>query len=116
MLACQVEVDLDLNAHANARRWHGDRKARSAKQAKTLDAASRALKVAEKKAQVQLSKVWIPITSWNILVQLFLSEVTGWYLIHTVTALFFARDNASMGTCTAGEHTDSVVPFLTSTS
>ena len=49
-------MDLDLNAHANARRWHGDRKARSAKQAKTLDANTRALKVAEKKAQAQLSK------------------------------------------------------------
>ncbi len=52
----QVEVDLDLNAHANARRWHGDRKARSAKQAKTLDAASRTLHIAEKTAQSQLSK------------------------------------------------------------
>lgn len=50
-------MDLDLNAHANARRWHGDRKARSAKQAKTLDANTRALRVAEKKAQAQLSKV-----------------------------------------------------------
>ncbi len=49
-------MDLDLNAHANARRWHGDRKARSAKQAKTLDAASRTLHIAEKTAQSQLSK------------------------------------------------------------
>ncbi|KAK9837244.1 hypothetical protein WJX81_001363 [Elliptochloris bilobata] len=55
--ATLVEVDLDLNAHANARRWHGDRKARTAKQAKTLDANTRALKVAEKKAQAQLTKV-----------------------------------------------------------
>jgi hypothetical protein len=53
----EVEVDLDLNAHANARAWHGDRKQRSAKQAKTLAAHERALAVADKKAQAQLSKV-----------------------------------------------------------
>ena len=62
-------MDLDLNAHANARQWHGDRKARSAKQAKTLDANTRALRVAEKKAQAQLSKVCAccsgPVT-WEI--------------------------------------------------
>ena len=55
--APQVEVDLDLNAHANARTLHADRKARSVKQAKTLAANTRALKVAEKKAQAQLSQV-----------------------------------------------------------
>ena len=53
----EVEVDLDMNAHANARAWHGDRKQRSAKQAKTLAANERALAVADKKAQAQLSKV-----------------------------------------------------------
>ena len=53
----EVEVDLDLNAHTNARAWHGDRKARSAKQAKTVEANERALAVAGKKAQQQLSKV-----------------------------------------------------------
>ena len=52
-----MEVDLDLNAHTNARAWHGDRKARSAKQAKTVEANERALAVAGKKAQQQLSKV-----------------------------------------------------------
>ncbi|EIE22903.1 hypothetical protein COCSUDRAFT_16391 [Coccomyxa subellipsoidea C-169] len=52
-----VEVDLDLNAQQNARAWHSDRKARSAKQAKTLDANKRALVEADKKVQVQLSKV-----------------------------------------------------------
>lgn len=53
----QVEVDLDLNATKNARAWHTDRKARSAKQAKTLEANERALAVADKKVQAQLSKV-----------------------------------------------------------
>ena len=56
----EVEVDLDLNAHTNARAWHGDRKARSAKQAKTVEANERALAVAGKKAQQQLSKVGLP--------------------------------------------------------
>ncbi|CAL8464758.1 g4293 [Coccomyxa elongata] len=52
-----VEVDLDLNAQQNARAWHADRKARSAKQAKTLEANQKALAVADKKVQAQLSKV-----------------------------------------------------------
>ncbi|BDA50353.1 probable nuclear export mediator factor Nemf [Coccomyxa sp. Obi] len=52
-----VEVDLDLNAQQNARAWHADRKARSAKQAKTIEANHKALAVADKKVQVQLSKV-----------------------------------------------------------
>lgn len=56
----EVEVDLDLNAHTNARAWHGDRKARSAKQVKTVEANERALAVAGKKAQQQLSKVGLP--------------------------------------------------------
>ncbi len=49
-------MDLDLNAQQNARAWHADRKARSAKQAKTLEANQKALAVADKKVQVQLSK------------------------------------------------------------
>ena len=54
-------MDLDLNAQQNARMWHSDRKARSAKQAKTLDANKRALAEADKKVQVQLSKVNSPM-------------------------------------------------------
>lgn len=54
----QVEVDLDMNAHANARAWHGDRKARTVKQQKTIEANKRALAVADKKVQIQLSKVY----------------------------------------------------------
>ena len=53
----QVEVDLDMNAHANARAWHGDRKARTVKQQKTIEANKKALAVADKKVQIQLSKV-----------------------------------------------------------
>ena len=53
----QVEVDLDMNAHANARAWHGDRKARTVKQHKTIEANKKALAVADKKVQIQLSKV-----------------------------------------------------------
>ncbi|CAK0786952.1 hypothetical protein CVIRNUC_010166 [Coccomyxa viridis] len=52
-----VEVDVDMNAHANARAWHGDRKARTVKQQKTIEANKKALAVADKKVQVQLSKV-----------------------------------------------------------
>lgn len=56
----QVELDLDMNAHANARAWHGDRKARTVKQQKTIEANKKALAVADKKVQVQLSKVpWL---------------------------------------------------------
>ena len=46
-----------MNAHANARAWHGDRKARTVKQQKTIEANKKALAVADKKVQVQLSKV-----------------------------------------------------------
>ena len=53
----QVEVDLDMNAYANARAWHGDRKARTVKQQKTIEANKKALAVADKKVQIQLSKV-----------------------------------------------------------
>ena len=56
-LSSQVELDLDMNAHANARAWHGDRKARTVKQQKTIEANKKALAVADKKVQIQLSKV-----------------------------------------------------------
>ncbi len=56
----QVELDLDMNAHANARAWHGDRKARTVKQQKTIEANKKALAVADKKVQIQLSKVHLP--------------------------------------------------------
>ena len=46
-----------MNAHANARAWHGDRKARTVKQQKTTEANKKALAVTDKKVQIQLSKV-----------------------------------------------------------
>ena len=63
-LLMQVEVDLDMNAHANARAWHGDRKARTVKQQKTIEANTKALAVADKKVQIQLSKVMLSAPSY----------------------------------------------------
>ena len=53
----QVELDLDLNAYANAQTHHDKRKQHIVKQQKTVDANEKALKAAEKKAQQQLSQV-----------------------------------------------------------
>ena len=53
-----------MNAHANARAWHGDRKARTVKQQKTIEANTKALAVADKKVQIQLSKVMLSAPYW----------------------------------------------------
>ncbi len=53
----QVEVEIDLNAAANARNLYANRKANLVKQQKTLDANEKAFKAAEKRAAQQLSKV-----------------------------------------------------------
>ena len=53
----QVELDLDLNAYANACAHYENRKQHIVKQQKTVDANEKALKAAEKKAQQQLSQV-----------------------------------------------------------
>ena len=52
-----MEVDLDLNAFANARALFEQRRVHATKQAKTVAANERALKAAEKKAEKQLSQV-----------------------------------------------------------
>lgn len=58
----QVEVDLGLNAYANAR-WHHELKRKHAlKQSKTLEANVKAFKAAEKRTAVQLTQVHAP--SW----------------------------------------------------
>ena len=53
----QVEVDLALNAHANARWHHELRKKHLGKLRKTLDANAKAFKAAEKRTNTQLVKV-----------------------------------------------------------
>ena len=52
-----MEVDLDLNAYANARVHFEQRRAHATKQAKTVAANEKALKAAEKKAEKQLAQV-----------------------------------------------------------
>lgn len=53
----QVEVDLGMNAAANARVRHEARKRAAAKQRKTLAANEKALAAAEKRTTVQLAQV-----------------------------------------------------------
>ncbi|KAK9841572.1 hypothetical protein WJX74_008143 [Apatococcus lobatus] len=55
--ATRVEVEIDINAAANARNLYANRKANLVKQQKTLDANDKAFKAAEKKATQQLNKV-----------------------------------------------------------
>jgi chromosome segregation ATPase len=52
-----VEVDIGLNAYANARAHYEARRKRLDKHAKTLEANRSAFKAAEKKAEKQLSQV-----------------------------------------------------------
>ena len=53
----QVEVDLDLNAYANARLHFDSRKMHASKEAKTAAANEKAMAAAEKKAAAQLRQV-----------------------------------------------------------
>lgn len=53
----QVEVDLGLNAAANARVRHEARKHHTAKQRRTVEANARALAAAEKRTAQQLAQV-----------------------------------------------------------
>lgn len=53
----QVEVDLALSAHANARRWYEMKKKQESKQEKTVTAHEKAFKAAERKTRLQLSQV-----------------------------------------------------------
>lgn len=53
----QVEVDLALSAHANARCWYELKKKQEFKQEKTLTAHEKAFKAAEKKTRLQLAQV-----------------------------------------------------------
>jgi len=57
VLTWQVEIDLDLNAYANARAHYESRKAKAAKQQKTVEQNARALLAAEKTAQLKLTQV-----------------------------------------------------------
>lgn len=52
----QVEIDLDLNAYANARAHYENRKAKMVKQVKTVEQNERALLAAEKTAQLKLTQ------------------------------------------------------------
>ena len=56
----QVEIDLDLNAYANARAHFESRKAKAAKQQKTVEQNAKALLAAEKTAQQKLTQVSCP--------------------------------------------------------
>lgn len=51
----KVEVDLSMNAHANATAFYGNKKARVAKQEKTLASSGKALQAAEEKAKEHLA-------------------------------------------------------------
>lgn len=57
----QVEIDLDLNAYANARAHFESRKAKAAKQQKTVEQNAKALLAAEKTAQQKLTQVSCPL-------------------------------------------------------
>ena len=62
-IVLQVEIDLDLNAYANARAHFENRKAKAAKQQKTVEQNAKALLAAEKTAQQKLTQVCFPLLS-----------------------------------------------------
>lgn len=53
----QIEVDLSMNAAANARVRHEGRKKHTAKQQRTAAAATRVMAAAQKKTAAQLAQV-----------------------------------------------------------
>lgn len=57
-----VEIDLDLSAYANARRYFDQKKHASKKEQKTLEASQKALKSAEKKTKQKLKEVSVAAT------------------------------------------------------
>lgn len=57
----EVEVDLDLNASQNSRKYFVDRKAAGVKQTKTLQSSEIALKNAQKVAQNKVKQVSLPV-------------------------------------------------------
>lgn len=57
MYHAQIEVDLSMNAAANARVRHEARKRHTAKQQRTADAATRVMAAAKKKTAAQLAQV-----------------------------------------------------------
>ncbi|KAL1110465.1 hypothetical protein AAG570_007993 [Ranatra chinensis] len=52
-----VDIDLDLSAHANAKRYYVDKKSAAVKQQKTIESQEKALKSAHKKAMVVMKEV-----------------------------------------------------------
>lgn len=67
MFMFQVEVDLALSAHANARRWYEQKKKQESKQEKTVTAHEKAFKAAERKTRQQLSQV-VKTCIWESLI------------------------------------------------
>ena len=55
--ATRVEIDVELSAHANSRRYFDHRRQASEKENKTVDSSTKALKNAEKKTKQVLREV-----------------------------------------------------------
>ena len=52
-----MEIDVELSAHANSRRYFDHRRQASEKESKTVDSSAKALKNAEKKTKQVLREV-----------------------------------------------------------
>ena len=81
----QVEVDIGLSAHANARRWFEQKKKHAVKQDKTVAAHQKAFKAAEKKTLQQLAQVKFWVISIMLLMYWLpdLVKVLGWFTGNT---------------------------------
>ncbi len=74
-----VDIDLDLSAQANARRYYTHKKFAAAKEQKTLDSHSVAIKSAEKKTKQTLKEV-AAITNINKARKVFWFEKFFWFI------------------------------------
>ena len=75
----EVDIDLDLSAQANARKYYSHKKAAGAKEQKTLDSHSVAMKSAEKKTKQTLKEV-AAMTSINKARKVFWFEKFFWFI------------------------------------
>ncbi len=74
-----VDIDLDLSAQANARKYYFHKKSAAAKEKKTLDSHSVAIKSAEKKTKQTLKEV-AAITNINKARKVFWFEKFFWFI------------------------------------
>lgn len=86
-----VDVDLDLTAFANARRYYDQKRSAAKKQQKTIESHSKALKSAEKKTKQTLKEVQT-ITNINKARKVYWFEKFFWFISSENYLVIAGRD------------------------